>query len=75
MNWEFLIYAGLLVLSNLASCYLGAKIARGERLLSPVGKDIVLESEDGELEDRYGDIFPLDKVPLEDEEDDTNRSY
>jgi len=65
MNIEFLIYVGILVLSNLFSVYMGSKIATGQSI-SPLPKKLeVIVPEEEEIPDPYGNIWPVDREPIE----------
>jgi hypothetical protein len=60
MDWNTLILALVLVVSNLISVFLGAKLARHENILPPRQDLQVIEPD--EAEDRYGTVWPKDRV-------------
>ena len=64
MNIEFLIYVGILVLSNLFSVYMGSKIAKGQSI-SPLPKKLEVIVPEEEISDPYGNIWPVDREPIE----------
>lgn len=66
IDWNTIILAVTIVFGMLSAFWLGSKVARNESVLPPLpGKLEIIEPK--EPEDKYGEIWPKDKI-LEDEE-------
>lgn len=62
MDWNTLTIAAMIIFGMLSSFWMGSRLAQGKDVLPSTGKIEIIEPEQP-AEDKYGDIFPKDRVP------------
>jgi hypothetical protein len=68
MDWQTITYVLILAMSNLFSVYMTSRIMQNRNVFPPIRKDVVIEPEDEESEDRYGEIWPKDRIYVDEDE-------
>jgi hypothetical protein len=61
MDWQTITYVLILAMSN-------SRIMQNRNVFPPIRKDVVIEPEDEESEDRYGEIWPKDRIYVDEDE-------